>query len=68
MDPSVRKLLRSASGILVVQQKFGSTSTPATNLPSLEFTVSESRTLFRPGHRFKLLVLQPASNYREQFK
>lgn len=67
MDPSVRKLLRSASGILVVQ-KFGSTSTPATNLPSLEFTVSESRTLFRPGHRFKLLVLQPASNYREQFK
>lgn len=33
----------SFSGILVDQQKFGGVSTPATNLPVLEFRVSDSR-------------------------
>lgn len=42
----IRKFFRSISGILVVQQKFSSISTPATNLPALEFSVSDSRAYY----------------------
>lgn len=41
-----RKLFRSISGILMVHQKFGSISTPATNVPALEFSVSDSRAYY----------------------
>lgn len=71
MDPSVRKLLRAFLAFWSFSRNL------AAHLHQLQFYLRWSSLFQNPGHylgqgtssaRFKLLVLQPASNYREQFK